>query len=226
MNGKGNINEYLDRFMFDLKNIEGKGYIGMITGNHDIPRLAHGRSIEEVKTAMVFLFTMPGVPFVYYGDEIGMDYISGLKSKEGGYNRTGSRTPMQWDDRKNHGFSTTEITYLPTDNRDGAPTVAAQLYNRDSLLSFMKKLISYRRNTPALSPNADFEILNAGYPFTFIRSNGEQFIYIAINPSNTQFSLELQIDLDVMLNQNVAINDTTINMDGVSFLIGKIIDNK
>ncbi len=38
---------------------------------------------------------MPGVPFLYYGDEIGMRYRA-LPGKEGGYVRTGSRTPMQW----------------------------------------------------------------------------------------------------------------------------------
>ena len=71
--GKGNINEYLDRYLYDLAQVQGKGYIGHITGNHDMQRLAYGRSPEEIKAAMVFLFTMPGVPFVYYGDEIGMD---------------------------------------------------------------------------------------------------------------------------------------------------------
>lgn len=38
---------------------------------------------------------MPGAPFIYYGDEIGMRYLEGLTSVEGGYGRTGSRSPMQ-----------------------------------------------------------------------------------------------------------------------------------
>ena len=65
---KGDINEYLDRYLYDLKNVKGKGYIGMITGNHDMQRLAYKRDVDEIKAAMVFLFTMPGVPFVYYGE--------------------------------------------------------------------------------------------------------------------------------------------------------------
>lgn len=44
---------------------------------------------------------MPGAPFIYYGDEIGMRYVEGLVSKEGGYGRTGARSPMQWDSSKN-----------------------------------------------------------------------------------------------------------------------------
>ncbi len=50
------------------------------------------------------IFTMPGAPFLYYGDEIGMRY-RWLPTKEGGYHRTGSRTPMQWDNGRNMGFS-------------------------------------------------------------------------------------------------------------------------
>ena len=44
---------------------------------------------------------MPGAPFIYYGDEIGMRYVEGLVSKEGGYGRTAARPPMQLDSSKN-----------------------------------------------------------------------------------------------------------------------------
>ena len=64
--------------------------------------------------------TMPGIPFVYYGDEIGMEYIPDMPSKEGGFTRTGSRTPMQWKKGKNAGFSdgAKELLYLPV-NENG-----------------------------------------------------------------------------------------------------------
>ena len=52
-------------------------------------------------------------PFVYYGDEIAMRYLD-LDSVEGGYNRTGSRSPMQWDRGKNYGFSAAEADQLYT----------------------------------------------------------------------------------------------------------------
>ena len=60
---------------------------------------------------------MPGAPFIYYGDEIGMRYVEGLTSVEGGYGRTGSRSPMQWNATKNAGFSTAESEnlYIPID---------------------------------------------------------------------------------------------------------------
>ena len=80
-----------------------------------------------MKLAYAFIFTMPGVPFLYYGDEIGMRYMEGLVSKEGGYDRTGSRTPMQWTRGTNCGFSDApaDRLYLPMDASPDAPTVEA-----------------------------------------------------------------------------------------------------
>ena len=71
---------------------------------------------------------MPGVPFIYYGDEIGMRYRD-LPTKEGGYVRTGSRTPMQWQSLAslNASYATPAITggnYLPVDPSPDAPNVA------------------------------------------------------------------------------------------------------
>ena len=79
----------------------------------------------EIKLAFAFIMSMPGIPFIYYGDEIGMHDIKGLTSVEGGFNRTGSRTPMQWDDSTNDGFSTAapEKLYITMDKCDDRPTV-------------------------------------------------------------------------------------------------------
>ena len=85
---------------------------------------------------------MPGVPFLYYGDEIGMRYQN-LPTKEGGYFRTGSRTPMQWSDGVNAGFSTgrSEDLYLPVDPSPDAPNVAAQERDPESLLNRLQRLL-------------------------------------------------------------------------------------
>ncbi len=220
--GKGNINDYLDRFLFDLENTRGKGYVGMITGNHDIPRLAYKREPEEIKLALAFLHTMPGVPFVYYGDEIGMDYIEGMPSKEGGYNRTGSRTPMQWNEEKNHGFSSSDKPYLPTDDRPNAPTVEKQKNNPNSLLSFTKFIVKLHKQEKALSPDGDFEVIRAGYPFVFTRKAEDSTIYVAINPSRYDYALEDPGVKEILYSQNVTIADGKVNMAGVSILIARI----
>lgn len=220
--GRGNINEYLDRLCYDLEGIRGKGYVGMITGNHDIPRLAYRRTPEELKVALGFLFTMPGVPFVYYGDEIGMDFIEGLPSKEGGYVRTGSRTPMQWNDEKNHGFSSSDTPYLPTDPRLGAPTVAAQERDPESVLSFVKELIALHRMHPSLWAGAGFEVLFSGYPFVYTRSEGNEKLLIALNPSRYRKIYAVSNLGRVLLRQNVVVEEAQLILNGFSILVAEI----
>ncbi len=219
--GRGNINEYLDRFLYDLSETRGKGYIAHITGNLDMQRLAYLRTPEEVKVCMAFLFTMPGVPFVYYGDEIGMDYIEGLPSKEGGYVRTGARTPMQWNNDKNHGFSTSDTPYLPTDSREGAPTVEAQEKDENSVLSFVKKLIDLRKETTALHADGDFNILMPGYPFVYERMADGKKLFIAINPSQYPHCYDAPKFSKILFSQNVEQKGEQIIMNGVSFIIAQ-----
>ena len=219
--GKGNINEYLDRFLYDLKETKGKGYIGHITGNHDMQRLAYLRAPEEIKACMVFLFTMPGVPFVYYGDEIGMDYIEGLPSKEGGYIRTGARTPMQWNNDENHGFSVSDTPYLPTDSRKGAPTVEMQKKDENSLLSFVKKLVALHKETAALHAEADFNILMPGYPFVYERMAEGKKLFIALNPSQYSHYYDAPKFSKILLSQNVEQKGDRLIMNGISFIIAE-----
>ena len=99
--GKGDISEFVETYKTNYNKTAQKGLICIPSGNHDMDRLARRLQGDELKIAFAFLLSMPGAPFIYYGDEIGMRYVEGLKSVEGGYNRTGSRSPMQWDDTTN-----------------------------------------------------------------------------------------------------------------------------
>jgi maltose alpha-D-glucosyltransferase/alpha-amylase len=122
----------------------------MPTANHDIPRPTCGRDEQEVRTIFAMLLTMPGVPFIYYGDEIGMDYIYPTPDKEGGtigtLQRSGSRTPLQWSKEKNAGFSTApqEKLYLPIDPSPLRPDVATEEKDPASMLNFTRALLKLR----------------------------------------------------------------------------------
>jgi maltose alpha-D-glucosyltransferase/alpha-amylase len=143
--GHGNILEFLDEYLPNLNKTQGQGFIAIPTGNHDInPRISAGRDQADLELVYQFLLTMPGTPFIYYGDEIGLRTLDGLPSKEGGYHRTGSRTPMQWDDTANAGFSTAapEQLYLPVDSRPDRPTVAHQTADAHSLLNTVRNASS------------------------------------------------------------------------------------
>jgi maltose alpha-D-glucosyltransferase/alpha-amylase len=131
---------------------------------------------------------MPGVPFIYYGDEIGMRSTGGLPSKEGGFGRTGVRTPMQWDDSPNAGFSTAPAgrLYLPVPAAAGRPSVAAQQDVPDSALNAVRSLIALRHAHPALGASGEFIPVAAEsgrLPFVFERTKGAERILVAINPA-------------------------------------------
>lgn len=137
--------------------------------------------------AFTFLLTWGTIPSIYYGDEIGMRYVTGLHSKEGSrwhprFDRAGCRTPMQWDDAQpNAGFSSAPSTdlYLPQDPAADRPTVAAQADTPGSLLSAVRELIALRRSVPALRTSAPRTVLTAGYPFSYLRGDSH---LIVINP--------------------------------------------
>ncbi|GIE93142.1 alpha-amylase family glycosyl hydrolase [Paractinoplanes rishiriensis] len=159
----------------------------MSTADHDYDRLCCGpRTAEQLGAALTFLFTWGSVPCLYYGDEIGMRYLPGLPNVEGSvcnpaYNRAGCRTPMQWDDGPNAGFSTAEASrlYLPVDPAPDRPTVAAQNADPASTLNLVRALTALRRATPALRTRAATRVINEGYPFAYVR--GESHLAV-VNP--------------------------------------------
>lgn len=178
----GSIDKFLAEYMPRYEQVKDKGAIALITGNHDCTRISYNLSTEELKLAYAFFFTMPGTPFLYYGDEIGMHYLT-LPTKEGGYTRTGSRTPMQWNGSKNKGFSTADSDklYLPVDEADDAPTVEAQEADPASLLNTLRQITKLRHNLPALTDNENLEIVSRS-PFVYKRGN----LYLALNPSSKE----------------------------------------
>ena len=176
------INRFLDTYQDWYEDTKELGYISLLTCNHDTVRPAWNLDEREMKLAYAFLFTMPGVPFLYYGDEIGMRYQM-LPTKEGGYYRTGSRTPMQWKRGKNLGFSEgcPDSLYLPVDPAGDAPTVEEQESRADSLLNTVKALLALRHQEEDLQADAPFEAVctEKGKPFVYRRGD----LLIGINPS-------------------------------------------
>ncbi len=214
--GHGDIMQFLNEYRYYFERTRDLGNIALITGNHDeTPRMANGKSQALLKVVYLFLLTMPGNPFIYYGDEIGMQWRN-LPSKEGGYERTGSRTPMQWDTSKNAGFSSAapEDLYLPVNEAEGRPSVAEQQADPDSLLNRVRSLIKTRQTFQAFDADADFDVLYAEsgkLPFIYTREKGGQKLMIALNPSNQQVSVTLPAATFSAMPEKVdAPNDVTI----------------
>lgn len=186
--GKGDISEFVKTYMRNYSLTAGEGLICIPSGNHDMSRIRERLDEEEVKLAFAFLLTMPGAPFIYYGDEIGMRQLQGLKSVEGGFGRTNARSPMQWDSSVNAGFScaSPEKLYIPIDPEIDRPTAEKAMADKNSVYHMVKELIKLRREHSALCSEGKIEFLYAeknAYPLVYRRYNDEENLLIAINPS-------------------------------------------
>lgn len=195
--GKGDISAFVEKYLENYEKSEKKGLMCIPSGNHDMGRISQEIKGDELKVAFAFLLSMPGAPFIYYGDEIGMKYVEGLTSVEGGYGRTGSRTPMQWDDSVNAGFSNAkkEMLYVAQDSDENRPTVKNQAADENSLYNEIKKLIKIRKEHTALLSKGEIEFVAARkdtYPLAYVRSSEDEKILVVINPSAKDVTFEFE----------------------------------
>jgi len=138
----------------------------LVFDNHDNPRLdarygdgVHNEDIERVIATV--LFASRGAALFYYGDEIGMkttpptskDQVKdpvGLTGWPKDKGRDGERTPMQWDDSRNAGFSTA-TPWLPVPPTYTTVNVKAEDKAQDSMLAWYRKLIELKKTNAALA---------------------------------------------------------------------------
>ncbi len=158
--------------------IGGVGFLSNIIENHDEPRgvsryIPEGECCTQSKKLLAALnFMLRGLPFIYQGQEIGMENVpfssideiddistldeyqvalrAGLSPDEAfkavaKYSRDNARTPMQWSDGANAGF-TTGTPWLKVNPNFVSINAAAQMDDQDSVRSFYKKLIALRKD--------------------------------------------------------------------------------
>jgi len=236
--GKGNITNFLKMYLDQYNKTKGKGYILLPIGNHDLSRLNIKREDNELEMIIAFSIVMPGIPFIYYGNEIGMRQLYGNPYVEGAYKpRAGARTPMQWNPDKNLGFSTSEPEnlYLPVDKTTNAPNVQSQEEDPNSLLNRVRKLIKFKKKEPALAAYAEFVPVYAKentYPFIFARAAKENIILAVFNPAareeTARFSLNIKVKEFILVSGTESKIDTEGNkyqlkIGGQSYSIYKLI---
>jgi glycosidase len=160
-----------------------------------------------------------------------MRQVEELPSKEGGFGRTGARTPMQWDATKNAGFSKAAASklYLPIDPKKDRPTVARQEHDQKSLLNHVRRLGKLRKEIPALSGAGDFTPVYAKagkFPFAYTRSRDGQTVLVAVNPGAKPVKVtfdagKLSENAKVLLGRGAKLSvrkgRATLEMTGVSY---------
>ncbi|MDP3028524.1 MAG: maltose alpha-D-glucosyltransferase [Deltaproteobacteria bacterium] len=153
-----------------------------------------GNNRRKIELMNILLFSLPGTPIIYYGDEIGMgdNYYLG--------DRNGVRTPMQWSPDRNAGFSRVnpQKLYLPViiDPEYHYESVNVENHERNlsSLLWWMKRVIGMRKRFKAFG-RGTIEFLSPNNPkvLAFIRRYEDENILVVINLS--RFSQVVGLDL-------------------------------
>ncbi len=149
---------------------------------------------RKIMLANALLYSLPGAPIVYYGDEIGMGDNIWLED------RNGVRTPMQWDDSLNAGFSDAppEDLFEPVIDEGEysykVVNVAAESRDPNSLLNKMKHLIATRKKYPVLAIGKyDFLNLDQKQILTVHRWLGDQHLICTLNLTDQSQSISLDL---------------------------------
>jgi alpha-glucosidase len=166
------------------------GWPNWVLGNHDRTRIASRIGRAQARIAAMLLLTLRGTPTLYYGDEIGMrqalislDRVRDPFEKNVpgiGVGRDGARTPMQWDSSNFAGFSTVE-PWLPISTDFRNENVANDLREPSSICNLYRRLISTRRQQPALSAGSYRRIPTQRDLLLYVREFGYDRTLIALN---------------------------------------------
>ena len=187
------------RLFNEIENNTAHGQPEYFFSNHDQPRqwdrYGDGQHNDQIAKLMAVLeLTTRGTPQMYYGEELGMrttdptriedvhDPIGRLGwPKEKG--RDGERTPMQWDDAANAGF-TTGHPWLKVPPSAEQYNVEKESKDPDSILNCYKRLLALRKSESALRDGEQVSINNSDpHVFAFVRRSGAETVVVALNMS-------------------------------------------
>lgn len=204
---------------------------GTLLSNHDTyvgnrPFQQLGQDTKKTKLAASLYLTLPGIPFVYYGEEIAMDTFVGSKSDKW------LRNCMIWDQSKNYGFTNASNGWnmLNADNDDinKSFNVTAQENDPESVLNHYKKLINIRNDNAALSLG-DFESIetNKNQVISYMRTYNDNRVIVVHNFSDKPQSISLKVnssafDLEKGIIVDLMNSDKKINLSKNIIKLGKI----
>jgi len=192
-----------DEFRRQIAGVDSSGgWPVYLFSNHDIERAYNrygdGQNNDAIAKMLAGLYlTLRGTPIMYYGEEIGMEN-NGPKSKEDvkdpigrtGWpkekGRDGERTPMQWNQSANAGFSSAK-PWLPLPDSYQTHNVASEEKDPASILNFYKRLLSLRHTDPALL-EGEYAPLNESDPnvLAYLRRYKNEAVLVVLNMSSSE----------------------------------------
>lgn len=157
---------------------------GLILGNHDTPRIGSiaGGDVSRLKLAAALQLTLPGIPFVWAGEELGLEMGTSFLVD----GRDGARTPMPWEaDAPGLGFTTADTPFLAFSPDSAAKAQDRQAADPESLWHWYRRLIMLRNAEPALHGAEYRELAADGNIYVFERGQGQDRRIVAFNLSRT-----------------------------------------
>ncbi len=189
--GADNFRQFVSEFQRSLE----PGYIpAYCFGNHDQSRLVSRFGHPKTHLLALLQLTLPGLPAVYYGDEIGMEDVPVMPGEVQdsfemqvpgrGLGRDPQRTPMQWSEEPHAGFSTHQ-PWLPVSREPDGHTVAVQQTQPTSRLALYQKLLALRRQYPVLRRGSYREASGNDHRiFAFLRRDATMSCLVVLNFSS------------------------------------------
>lgn len=168
-----------DIFARNVRDYPAGAQDGLVIGSHDVSRafqVASGRVSRHERAALIQL-TMPGTPFLYYGEELGLrpgtDRVVDM--------RDAARTPMLWSGEPGYGF-TTGTPWLDF-GADAATThLAAQQGDPDSMFSYYQRLLALRRGREAFGTGTtEFLDTDVSALLVFTRASADETYLVTVN---------------------------------------------
>ena len=165
-----------------------------VVGNHDKPRIISRVGYHQARIAAMLLLSLRGTPIIYYGDEIEMTDVpipfnevqdpQGKNMPGKNLSRDPARTPMQWDNGINAGFSR-QKPWLRIDDKFHRYNVALQRNDPYSMLNFYRRLIDMRQKEPSLMTGDYRPLFSNNQMIAYFRhSEGNPAFLIVLNMSH------------------------------------------
>jgi alpha-glucosidase len=185
------------------------GWPTFVISNHDIvrsyDRYGDGQHNDQIAKLMAALYlTLRGTPIMYYGEEIGMKTTPPVRKEDvkdpigrSGWpevkGRDGERTPMQWDESENAGFSKAS-PWLPVPPTYKTHNVADEAGDPDSILTFYRNLLKLRHTNRALL-DGDYVPLNENDSnlLSYLRVYKDQAVLVVLNMSAAEQKAEFNL---------------------------------
>jgi len=168
-------------------------------GDHDVSRIASrydegGNGRARARVAAMLLLTLRGTPFIYMGDEIGQadgEIPPGRVVDVDG--RDPQRTPVQWDGSPGAGFSPGAAAepWLPVGPEAARVNAAGQRDDPASMLTLYRRLIWFRKDSPALHRGSYRSLPDApGGCYAYLRTAGDERLLVALNFTGEELEYE------------------------------------